>query len=106
LWIDKEGAPRAIGSGLIISLIVVAIVFRKSVFGLIKRNAKLDEAPPLFVWLILIIVTHILIFISNFLADLTIVLWMGFIGCGVGNLFTYIAESRFGETKEDKDGGA
>ena len=106
LWIAKEGAPRAIGSGLIISLIVVAMVFRKAVFGILKKNAKLENAPPLFVWLILIIVTYILVYISNFLSDLTIVLWMGLIGCGIGNVFTYIAESRFGKTEEEDDGGA
>jgi hypothetical protein len=106
LWIAKEGAPRAIGSGLIISLIVVAIVFRKTVFGILKKKAKLENAPPLFVWLILIIVTYILVYISNFLSDLTIVLWMGLIGCGIGNLFTYIAESKFVKTEDENNGGA
>lgn len=106
LWITKEGTPRAIGSGLIISLIVIAIVFRKTIFDYIKRKAKLENAPPLLVWLILIIVTYILVYIANFLSDLTIVLWMGLIGCGIGNLFTYIAESKFGKTEEEDDGGA
>lgn len=104
LWIVKEGAPRAIGSGFIISLIVIAIVFRKTVFDFIKKKANLENAPPLLVWLVLIIVTYILVYIANFLSDLTIVLWMGLIGCAIGNVFTYIAESRFGKKEEDNGG--
>ncbi len=106
LWVRKEGTPRAVGSGLIICLIVIAIVFRKTVFDFIKKKAKLENAPPLLVWLILIIVTYVLIYIANFLSDLTIVLWMGLIGCGIGTLLTYIAESRFGNKEEEDNDGA
>lgn len=105
LWITKEGTPRAIGSGLIISLIVIALVFRKTIFDYLKKKAKLENAPPLLVWLILIIVTYILIYIANFLSDLATVLWMGFLGCFIGTGFTYIAESRFGKKEEEKNGG-
>lgn len=103
LWIAKNGTPRAVGSGLIISLIVIAMVFRKSVFAYAKKKLNLENSPPLFVWLILIIVTYILQYINAFLTDLAVVLWMGLIGCALGTVFTYIAESRYGK-KEEKDG--
>lgn len=106
LWIAKTGTPRAIGSGMIISLIVIAMVFRKAVFEYVKKKAKLENAPPLFVWLILIIITYVLEYINSFLNDLAVVLWMGLIGCAIGNVFTYIAESRFGKKEEEKNGGA
>ena len=102
-WIAKTGTPRAVGSGLIISLIVIALVFRKTVFDYIKKKAKLENAPPLLVWLVLIIVTYVLEYISVFLSDLSVVLWMGFVGCLIGSGLTYIAESRFGK-KEETDG--
>lgn len=102
-WIAKTGTPRAVGSGLIISLIVIALVFRKTVFDYIKKKAKLENAPPLLVWLVLIIITYVLEYISVFLSDLSVVLWMGFVGCLIGSGLTYIAESRFGK-KEETDG--
>ena len=103
LWIVKTGTPRALGSGMIICLIVIAIIFRKTVFEYIKKKAKLENAPPLLVWLILIIITYILVYISNFLSDLVIVLWMGLVGCALGTLLTYIGESRFGEKEDVKN---
>jgi hypothetical protein len=102
-WIAKTGTPRAVGSGLIISLIVIALVFRKTVFDYIKKKAKFENAPPLLVWLVLIIITYVLEYISVFLSDLSVVLWMGFVGCLIGSGLTYIAESRFGK-KEETDG--
>ena len=102
-WIAKTGTPRAVGSGLIISLIVIALVFRKTVFDYIKKKAKLENAPPLLVWLVLIIIRYVLEYISVFLSDLSVVLWMGFVGCLIGSGLTYIAESRFGK-KEETDG--
>ena len=102
-WIAKTGTPRAVGSGLIISLIVIALVFRKTVFDYIKKKAKLENAPPLLVWLVLIIITYVLEYISVFLSDLSVVLWRGFVGCLIGSGLTYIAESRFGK-KEETDG--
>lgn len=102
-WIAKTGTPRAVGSGLIISLIVIALVFRKTVFDYIKKKAKLENAPPLLVWLVLIIITYVLEYISVFLSDLAVVLWMGLVGCLIGSALTYIAESRFGK-KEETDG--
>lgn len=102
-WIAKTGTPRAVGSGLIISLIVIALVFRKTVFDYIKKKAKLENAPPLLVWLVLIIITYVLEYISVFLSDLAVVLWMGFVGCLIGSGLTCLAESRFGK-KEETDG--
>lgn len=101
-WQYEYGATRSLGSGLIISAIVVVVIFRKTVFDFISEKVKGKHAPPIAVWIGLLIATYILIYINAFLMDLTTVLWMGLIGCAVGNALTYIAENKFGEPKEDK----
>jgi hypothetical protein len=86
--------------GAILILIVVAIIFRKSVFRFLADKLKLNHAPPITVWLIMLIISYALIFIGDFLRDLTTVLWMGMIGCAIGNLLTFIGENYFAEKEE------
>lgn len=105
LWTVSNGTGRSVGVGAIIILIVLAIIFRKSVFKFISERLKLEHAPPLAVWFALIAVSYVLIFIGNFLRDLTTVLWMGMLGCAIGTLLTFIGENFFGE-KENKDDGS
>lgn len=106
LWTTAYGTARTIGAGSIICLIVLLIVFRKTVFDFMRARMKLHHAPPLVVWLVMLIVAYILIYISNFLRDLTTVFWMGLVGCAIGTVLTYIAENWYGEKKEDTNGGA
>jgi hypothetical protein len=101
-WQYEFGATRSLGSGFIISAIVIAVIFRKTVFNFIAEKVKGKHAPPIAIWIGLLITTYILIYINAFLVDLTTVLWMGLIGCAIGNGLTYIAEHKFGEPKEDK----
>lgn len=103
LWTMNYGTGRSMGVGTIIILIVFAIVFRKTVFNFIADRFKLKHAPPIFVWLVMLIVAYILLFIANFLADLVTVLWMGVIGCAIGTVLTFIAENIFGN-KEKENG--
>lgn len=102
VWVMSYGSGRSMGVGAILILIVLTIVFRKTVFDYISEKLKLKHAPPITVWLIMLIVSYILIFIAKFLIDLTTVLWMGVIGCAVGTLLTFIGENYFGD-KEKKD---
>ena len=99
IWKAVHG-NRSIGVGAILILIVVAIVFRRSVFRFLADKLKLHHAPPITVWLILLIVSYALIFIGDFMRDLTTVLWMGMIGCAIGNLLTFIGENYFAEKEE------
>jgi hypothetical protein len=92
-----HNTERSIGVGAILILIVVAIVFRKSVFNFFADKLKLRHAPPLAVWLIMLIISYVLMYIGDFLRDLTTVLWMGLIGCAIGNLLTFIGENYFGK---------
>ena len=103
IWTSGHGVGKSIGVGAILSLIVVAIIFRKSVFQFITDKFKLQHAPPLFVWVVLLIVSYILIFIGDFMRDFTTVLWMGIIGCAIGTLITFIGENFFG--KKDSGNG-
>lgn len=103
LWTMNYGTGRSMGVGTILILIVFAIVFRKTVFNFIADRFKLKHAPPIFVWLVMLIVAYILLFIANFLADLVTVLWMGVIGCAIGTVLTFIAENIFGN-KEKENG--
>jgi cadmium resistance protein CadD (predicted permease) len=103
LWETVYGTTHSIGVGGILALIVIIIVFRRAVFKFIKDKLKITHAPPLAVWLILIALSYILVFIGQFMYDMVIILWMGFIGCAIGTLLTFIAENKFGK-KENEDG--
>lgn len=104
LWTEAHGPARSIGAGGIIGLIVVLIIFRKAVFGYIKEKMKLENAPPMMVWLVLIAISYVLLYINQFIRDLTVVFWMGLVGCAIGTALTYIAEHKYAEKKE-KDNG-
>ena len=103
VWTMTHGATRSVGAGGILCMIVILIVFRKSVFKFLADRLKLRHAPPMVVWLALLIVSYILIYINSFLQDLNTVFWMGLIGCSIGTVLTYIAENRYGNKEEKKD---
>lgn len=100
IWRTTHGWWQSIGVGAILSLIVITIVFRKSVFPFLAERLKLKYAPPIMVWLVLIIISYILIYICQFLTDLTKILWMGLVGCAIGNILTFIGENYFGNKEE------
>ena len=97
MWTESYGTGKSIGTGAILVIIVVLIIFRKSVFDYIVEKLKLRHAPPMVIWLGILVVSYILIYIAEFMRDLNTVLWMGLIGCAIGTLLTYIAEHRFGK---------
>lgn len=92
LWTETHGATRSVGVGVILIAIVLLIIFRKTVFDFIKERLDLKHAPPLIVWLVMLVISYILIFLGEFMRDMTTVFWMGFIGCVVGTVLTYISE--------------
>lgn len=100
VWTVTQGASRTAGAGMILSLIVMVIIFRKSVFAFLRDKLNLKHAPPLVVWLVLLILSYILLYINNFIKDLTVVFSMGLLGCAIGTVLTYIAENKYGEKKE------
>ncbi len=103
-WATTHGTERSMGVGAILILAVVTIIFRKAVFKFLSDRLKLDHAPPLTVWLVLLVASYVLIYIGNFLRDLTTILWMGMIGCAIGTVLTYIAENYFATKEADNDG--
>ena len=105
VWTVTHGTVRSMGAGGIICLIVIAIIFRKSVFNFMRDKLKLEHAPPMAVWLGMLIISYILMYINSFIQDLTTVFWMGLIGCGIGTGLTYIAEHFYGKKKEEKTDG-
>lgn len=104
IWTISHGTARSIGAGGIICLIVVAIIFRKSMFNFLRDKMKLQNAPPLAVWIIMLVLSYILTYINRFIQDLTTVFWMGLVGCAIGTVLTYIAENWYGKKKEETDG--
>lgn len=100
LWVQSNGAGRSVGSGLIIGAIVLVAVFRKTVFAYIGEKMKGKNAPPITIWIVLLISTYILMYINSFLVDLVTVFWMGLLGSGIGTGLNSIADNKFGE----KDG--
>ena len=102
VWKSVHGSTRSFGVGAILILIVIAIIFRKSVFQFFAERLKLKHAPPIFGWIVPLIIAYVLIFIGEFLKDLTKVLWMGLLGCAIGTVLTFIGENYFGK-KEKED---
>lgn len=92
LWMEDYGVPRTAGIGIILITTVLLIVFRKTVFDFLRDHFKLHHAPPLAVWLGLLIFSYILVYIGEVMRDMTSVFWMGLIGCGIGTVFTFVSE--------------
>lgn len=104
MWKTHYGTTHTIGVGGVLAIVVVLIVFRKSVFAFIRDKLNVTHAPPLAVWLVLMAISYTLIYVGDFLTDVTIILWMGLIGCAIGTFLTYIAENVFGKKTEADDG--
>ena len=102
IWTVKHGASHSFGVGVILIMIVLVIIFRRTVFDFIRDKFNLKHAPPLAVWLVMLVISYILVFLSNFMRDMTTVFWMGLIGCAIGNVLTFVAENKFAD-KETKD---
>ena len=102
IWTVTHGTEHSIGVGAVIIIFVVLIVFRRTIFKFLKEKLNLQHAPPLAVWLVLLVLSYTMIYLGNIMHDMTTVFWMGFIGCSIGTVFTYIAESRFGK-KDDNE---
>lgn len=92
LWAEDYGAPRTVGFGIILIAIVLVIIFRRTVFDFIRDHYRLSHAPPLAVWLVMLIASYILVYIGEVMRDMTSVFWMGLIGCGIGTVFTFVSE--------------
>lgn len=101
LWKEEHGVIRSVGSGGIMIIVVVLVVFRRTVFDFIRDHLSLKHAPPITVWIVMICVTHLLVFIGEVMRDMSIVFWMGLLGCAIGTILTYISE-RFKETSNDE----
>lgn len=97
IWTEESGANRSVGAGIIMIAIVMLIVFRRTVFDFLKEHLKIKHAPPLTIWLVLIIVSYTFVYIANVMRDMNTIFWMGFIGCAIGTLLTFIGESCFGK---------
>lgn len=92
LWTDNYGTTRTVGFGVILIAIVMVIIFRRTVFDFIRDHYNLNHAPPLAVWLVMLIVSYILVYIGEVMRDMTSVFWMGLIGCGIGTVCTFVSE--------------
>lgn len=104
IWTVTHGTGRSLGAGGILILIVLLVIFRKAVFNFMADRLKLKHAPPLVIWLVMLITSYALVYIGKFLYDMTSVFWMGLIGCAIGTLLTFIAENRFGRKETDLNG--
>lgn len=103
IWSEKHDTGYSIGVGAILILVVLLVIFRRTIFDYIREKVNLKHAPPLAVWIVMLILSYILVYLGNVVKDMTTVFWMGLIGCIVGNVLTYIAESRFAK-KVNEDG--
>lgn len=96
VWTVNHGTGCSVGVGLFLIAIVLIVVFRRTVFKFIEDHFDLRHAPPLMVWLVMLAVSYALVFLGEFMRDLTTVFWMGLIGCAIGTFLTYLS-GRFKE---------
>lgn len=92
VWTATHGSTHSAGVGAVMIAIVILIVFRRTVFGFIREKFDLKHAPRVMVWLVLLVIAYVMVYIGNFMKDLTTVLWMGFIGSAIGTFLTYLSE--------------
>lgn len=102
IWTAVHGTSHSVGVGGILILIVLLIIFRRTVFNFIRDKMNLKHAPPLAVWGVMLVISYILVYLNNFMRDMTTVFWMGLIGCAIGNVLTFVAENKFAK-KVTKD---
>ena len=101
LWIDTHGTGKSIGVGSIVGIIVLLVIFRKTIIGYLKEKVKITHTPPIVMWIVSLAVTYGLMYIVKFLYDFSLVLWMGLLGSVVGTLMTFAGETIFGSTEEE-----
>lgn len=89
IWETKS----AVGVGGILAVLIVFFIFRRSIFSFFRKKLNLVHAPPLVGWLVLLGVSYGFLYLSTFVEDIITVFWMGFIGCGIGTVLTFIAEN-------------
>ena len=92
LWTVEHGTTHTVGVGVILAGIVVLVVFRRTVFQFIRDHLDIKHAPSLMAWIIFLIIAYIMVFIGEFMRDLTTILWLGLIGSTIGTLLTYVSE--------------
>ena len=102
LWTASYGKYRTVGVGIILITFVVTVIFRKTVFGYIKERFNIKHAPPMTIWLVMLIISYILIYIGDVMRDMATVFWMGFIGCAIGTFLTYLSGRYAKEVKKDE----
>lgn len=95
VWTATVSKSYSVGAGAILIAIVLMIIFRKSVFDFLRDRCDLKHAPPVVIWIVMLILSYVLMYLSRIINDLTPVFWMGLIGCGIGTVLTFVAESRF-----------
>lgn len=100
IWREAYSKPKSIGVGGILILIVVFLIFRKTVFGYIKSKMKFEYMPPIIAPIIMLVLSYVLMYLADFMQDLNTVSWMYFLGCAIGMLFTYIGERIIGTGKD------
>ena len=93
LWEQTYGSNTSIGAGGLMIFAVLIIVFRRTIFEFLRERLRLRHAPPLLVWLVMLLLAYTLMYISRFTADMIDVFWMGFIGCAIGTALTFVAEN-------------
>lgn len=97
VWKETHGGSHSVGVGLVMIIIVLLMVFRKTVFDYLKDKINLKNAPPLAVWLGLLAFAYLMVYIGTVMQDMVKVFWMGFIGCAIGTFLTYLAERNSGD---------
>lgn len=97
LWVENHGVGKSLGTGGILGIIIMLVIFRDTVIGYIKEKFKIGHAPKLAWWIVGLVIIYSLLYIVKFLADLALVMWMGLFGAIIGTMMTFAGEIFFGE---------
>lgn len=102
IWLERNGTGRTLGVGAILILIILAVVFRKTVINYFREKFKTHTFPPVMGWIVLLCIAYVLQFINAFIIDMTAVFWAGLVGGLIGSFFMWLADriKRKGELNE------
>jgi drug/metabolite transporter (DMT)-like permease len=101
LWNERVGTERTVGSGIILIGMVLVIIFRRTVFDFLRDRLDLKHAPPLLIWLVLLLASYVLVYLGELMRDLTTIFWMGLLGCAIGTVITYFANKLIKEQAKE-----
>ena len=107
IFAKKTGETNSIGLGLVITLVILCVTFRKTIFATIKKALGITSVPPVVGWSVALAILFGLSKLVTILIDLQVVCFAGLTGSAIGMACSFASHIVCPEInkQEDKDGG-